>query len=102
MGIKMLTCPKCGGNLEIKEDKRLNFCPYCGTQIEYDDGSNQIVKAMKSVGNVVKTKIEADKESKILEMKLAEERDKRNTPGAIAFIIISCIIVAIILISLNH
>ncbi|MDO4797045.1 MAG: hypothetical protein Q4A01_03390 [Coriobacteriales bacterium] len=34
-----LTCPNCGGRLEIPTDLKQCFCTYCGTRIAIDDGS---------------------------------------------------------------
>ena len=37
-----LTCPKCGGQLQIPPETSKCYCTYCGTQIIVDDGSTTI------------------------------------------------------------
>ena len=34
-----LTCPSCGGQLQIPEGTKQCYCNFCGTQIVVDDGS---------------------------------------------------------------
>lgn len=37
-----LTCPSCGGQLEIPDEPRDFYCQYCGTRIRLDDGSTKL------------------------------------------------------------
>ncbi len=37
MGIIELTCPKCGGNMSVKDDMKQAFCMYCGYKIIIDN-----------------------------------------------------------------
>lgn len=45
MKLVNLTCPKCGGELDIKldEGKHDTFCSYCGNHIYLDDGNQVII-----------------------------------------------------------
>lgn len=36
--IKSVSCNNCGANISIDPNNISNFCPYCGTQLFYDDG----------------------------------------------------------------
>lgn len=36
MGFVKLTCPNCGANVEMSEDREYCFCTYCGTKIVQD------------------------------------------------------------------
>ena len=31
---RMITCPNCGANLSINDDRDVFFCEYCGTKIQ--------------------------------------------------------------------
>ena len=31
---RMITCPNCGANLSIDDDRDIFFCEYCGTKIQ--------------------------------------------------------------------
>lgn len=37
MKIVQITCPNCGGKLEIDDEKKKDYCQYCGTPIILDD-----------------------------------------------------------------
>lgn len=51
-----LTCLKCGGKLQIRDDKSEFTCPYCGTVHRYnqDDGMVSLLHIEKSLKNVEK------------------------------------------------
>ena len=36
--VKSLSCPNCGGSLNVNKGERTFFCHYCGSQLQYDDG----------------------------------------------------------------
>ncbi len=42
MEIKPIICANCGGQIEIEEGKQISTCPFCGTQLYFDDGSTTI------------------------------------------------------------
>ena len=44
MPIKLisLTCPSCGGQLEMPVDTKDFYCQYCGTHVYADDGSTKL------------------------------------------------------------
>lgn len=33
---KVLKCPHCGGNLDVREDLDIFYCQYCGTKIQIE------------------------------------------------------------------
>lgn len=37
-----LTCPKCGADLEVRDDIKTCFCTYCGAKLLIDDGSKTV------------------------------------------------------------
>lgn len=39
--ITPITCPNCSANIKPDKDK-IFYCPYCGSALEYDDGSTDI------------------------------------------------------------
>jgi hypothetical protein len=50
-----LTCLKCGGKLQIRDDKTEFTCPYCGTpHLNNQDGMISLVRIEKSLKNVEK------------------------------------------------
>ena len=42
MKMRVLKCPECRANLEIKEDRKFCFCEYCGCKIIFDDEKQEI------------------------------------------------------------
>ena len=51
MNLIPLTCPNCGANLKIEEDRDFCFCSYCGSKILLDDNTitiqNRIIDEAK-------------------------------------------------------
>lgn len=43
MDTRSLTCPNCGGHIEVTQDLMRYFCPYCGASVAADDGINRIL-----------------------------------------------------------
>lgn len=67
-----LTCPSCGGQLEIPDEPRDFYCQYCGTRIRLDDGSTNI-----NINQTVTIRDEAElRRLDILERKQQEQREK--------------------------
>ena len=42
MELIALKCKHCGGEITIEEDKKIVYCPYCGTQNYIDDGTRTV------------------------------------------------------------
>lgn len=67
-----LTCPSCGGQLEIPDEPRDFYCQYCGTRIRLDDGSTNI-----NINQTVTIRDEAElRRLDILERNQQEQREK--------------------------
>lgn len=67
-----LVCPNCHAALDIKGSNRILFCPFCGTSIDYDDGSiNVNINA-----NIHKINEKID-HTKIAELKHEDNESKR-------------------------
>jgi predicted RNA-binding Zn-ribbon protein involved in translation (DUF1610 family) len=74
MSVKLipLTCPSCGGQLEIPDEPRDFYCQYCGTRIRLDDGSTNI-----NINQTVTIRDEAElRRLDILERNQQEQREK--------------------------
>lgn len=73
--MKSVTCPNCGANLSVDENRDSFFCEYCGTQIVTNSGSLKIESTEKREIHIVDhAKIE---EIKFEEKKL--ENDRKET-----------------------
>lgn len=42
MELIALKCKHCGGEITIEDDKKVVYCPYCGTQNYIDDGTRTV------------------------------------------------------------
>ena len=42
MELIALQCKNCGGEITIEDDKKIVYCPYCGTQNYIDDGTRTV------------------------------------------------------------
>lgn len=74
MPVKLIpmTCPSCGGQLEIPDDLQDFYCQYCGTRIHLDDGSTNI-----NINQTVTIRDEAElRRLDILERRQQEQREK--------------------------
>jgi hypothetical protein len=73
MRIVQITCPNCGGQLNIDEEKKKDYCKYCGTPIFLDDEINHVeIDVTEEAGyKFEKGRIKAQEE------KIQEERDAR-------------------------
>ncbi len=58
-----LTCPSCGGQLQIPEGTRQCYCTYCGTQIVVDDGSINL--NVHDDAQVMRTRAEIERQGRI-------------------------------------
>ncbi len=123
MKILKITCPNCGGMLDIDEEKKKNYCKYCGTPIFLDDEIKHVqvdfaeeagYKFEKGRIKAQEEKIQEEREARIrkeqeaqrqreqkrqkrlAEDRLRQERYKNNGPK-IAFIILSVFFAIIML-----
>ena len=42
MKVKIITCPACGANIEVKKELEFCYCTYCGAKLEVDKGNRTI------------------------------------------------------------
>lgn len=85
-----LICPKCGADLEVKEDTKTCFCTYCGAKLIIDDGSETVTINK----NININKVTRD-ETKIEEARL-KEKSSKMTLIVLAILIIVMYVFAII------
>ena len=96
MELKSLTCPNCGGVVQIPEGKSLFFCTFCGSQIHVDDGKITIdlnaniqfnqsytdVARMRELDMMEQQWIRAEQaklaQERLAEQKLLEENKKKQ------------------------
>ena len=74
MKIVQITCPNCGGKLEIDEEKKKEYCKYCGTPVILDD---EIKRVQVDVTEEAGYKFEKGR-IKAQEEKIREEREARE------------------------
>ena len=79
MKIVQITCPNCGGQLNIDEEKKKDYCMYCGTPIYLDDEINHVeVDVTEEAGyKFEKGRIKAQEE-KIREEREAQIRNEQE------------------------
>ena len=74
MRVVQITCPNCGGMLNIDEDKKKDYCQYCGTPVILDD---EIKRVQVDVTEEAGYKFEKGR-IKAQEEKIREERERRE------------------------
>lgn len=86
MKLQELLCPNCNApiKMEMRENQKFVFCPYCGAQLVVDDEN----KNYTVTKNVVINKHIAD-DTKIAEAKYEDKKDRRATI-AICFLLVIC------------
>ena len=52
MGFVVLKCSNCGANLEVNDDKKSGFCPYCGAQYVQEEVTNITNIANTEINNI--------------------------------------------------
>lgn len=81
-----LTCPKCGGAIQVPDGQKQCFCTYCGTPLQVDDGSQTLL--YRKVDETRIREAEIDKELELARLQLEEKR----RPGRIKASIILAVI----------
>lgn len=85
--ITALKCPECGANISLPdEEKRLLFCPYCGTELEYDDGDIDI-----TINHNLNEEVHFVDHAQIAELKFKEKQEKTSNIAAIICLVIAAI-----------
>lgn len=93
---RMITCPNCGANLSIDDDRDIFFCEYCGTKIR-KESDHSYTKVEQEIRYIDEARL------KEAELKIKELESQNEPPSiksvlkslAIAFIFVigmSCII----------
>ena len=105
MSIKSLKCPNCEANLKIEDGNRLSFCPYCGNQIEYDDGVERNETTLRYVNEAANNAVLGIKEHfnkkldhKLEMKKLQMEENERSAPRKTKNLILMMVFAIILLI----
>ena len=94
-----IKCPECGATIDVYSEREKIFCTYCGTQIILDDEIDR-----KEVTHRYIDEAEIVKSNNEVQMKKMQyEERKRHEANLKKFIIISCILFAIlcVIIALN-
>ena len=94
-----IKCPECGATIDVDSEREKIFCTYCGTQIILDDEIDR-----KEVTHRYIDEAEIVKSNNEVQMKKMQyEERKRHEANLKNFIIISCILFAIlcVIIALN-
>lgn len=89
MRFSVRECPKCKGELEIKDDQEVAFCKYCGTEfsIQHTKAEHNTYVKVKQMEHEQKLK-EMEYAHKREKIKAKEEKEKRESKEL--FIIILC------------
>ncbi|MBQ7359403.1 MAG: hypothetical protein IJW63_04830 [Lachnospiraceae bacterium] len=91
---KDMTCPKCGGTMSLDRAKGIISCAYCGYQMitEKEETLEEIeAKAQSKSYGYHKGKLRAEAEARAYEESKKGSK-KKLSGGAIAFIVIACIV----------
>lgn len=70
-----LRCPCCTGKLAIKPDQKFVLCPYCGSNLFFDDGNVTITK--KHIDEAAIKRIEAEERIELRTLELQERAELR-------------------------
>ena len=69
---RMITCPNCGANLSIDDDRDIFFCEYCGTKIK-KESDHSYTKVEQEIRYIDEARL------KEAELKI-KELESQNTP----------------------
>ena len=88
MAIITMICEACNGRLEVDENRRVIFCPYCGAKkmiIESDDVKKEQIK-YDAYRDVSLGSLEIERQTKLDAINAQERKEKRdNRNSAIIF-----------------
>ena len=82
MELTPISCPKCGGAIQLPPEKGAFYCMYCGTQLAFDDGSITVTHRTVDEARM--------KEIALEEKRLLLEEEKR--PGRVKTMVTLAII----------
>ena len=97
MELIALQCKNCGGEITIEDDKKVVFCPYCGTQNYIDDGTRTVKIVDEAKLEEVRLRQEEFLKRKASEEQLNEIRDRKSKQRRIwsVFVAIAHILIVI-------
>lgn len=78
MELIALQCKNCGGEITIEDDKKIVYCPYCGTQNYIDDGTRTVKIVDEAKLEEVMLRQEEFLKRKASEEELNGIRDKKD------------------------
>lgn len=99
--LKNVTCPNCGANLSIDDDRDIFFCEYCGTKIR-KESDHTYTKVEQEIRYIDEARL------KEAELKI-KELESQNTPPsmkgalknlAIAFVYIIGMFIPLVLVAI--
>ena len=91
-----IKCPECGAPIEIDNKRPIKFCPYCGSSVVFDDGSETVnVNYNYNIHN--ETYIHDTARIKEVELKGNKQKERaalrKNRQGIIAKAFVSCVLI---------
>lgn len=90
---RTVKCPGCGADLTVKDGNRdFMFCEYCGTKVRLDDYQ----ETHRYVNEAEVKRVEAEKELKLKQMELDEQKRKDEDKGS-SKALIGCVIIVLLL-----
>ena len=79
VAVEPIKCPECGATLNIEDEGRIKFCPYCGSPLLLSNDNEVVLRNVDEAGIIrAKTDRIVVKKQMELEEKEAEKKEKRN------------------------
>ena len=97
MKLLSLNCPNCHATIDADEGQKVLFCKYCGNKILLDDEAQKIEYTYIDKGRIVES--ENEKQIRLLElqMKIEQERHERKITGIVLGVSIFILLAAVLL-----
>ena len=89
--VAALTCPNCSASVAMSSDRAMSYCPYCGAQLAFNDGTVNVV--YRTIDEAKLKKAEAEAALKLRELEIEEQR----RPGRLRLMAILAILGALMI-----
>jgi DNA-directed RNA polymerase subunit RPC12/RpoP/gas vesicle protein len=76
--MSILTCPRCGANLEVENDLDVCYCKYCGCRIMVHGRSDEAYKAEAKIKSMAHEETMLDKQIAFEKYKMDVEKEKEK------------------------
>lgn len=76
--MSILTCPRCGANLEVENDLDVCYCKYCGCRIMVHGRSDEAYKAEAKIKGMAHEETMLDKQIAFEKYKMDVEKEKEK------------------------